>query len=552
MKAFARLCIELGTTRSTATKVAQLVDYFRAAPAEDAALALSFFLGRRLKRAVTTTELRRWVAEAGGLPSWLIDMSYESVGDLGETLALLLPDTARIPNDSDEPMASLAVVVRDGILPLAAAPPARRKAIVFAWWNRFDSDERFVYHKLIGGSFRIGVSSGLVLRAIAALTGVDLAIVTHRLSGPFDPTPESWERLLRGESPDDAPGCLYPFCLASSLEVPPADFDRMLGPVAAWQIERKYDGIRGQLLHRGATTAVWSRGEERIDGSFPELRDLARQLPDGTVLDGEVLLVIGDTIGSFAKLQTRINAKRSAVDAGPGLFDIERAVFFAYDVLEDDGVDIRGLPLQERRGRLERIVSSVDDPMLRLSPVLRPARWEDAAAERAQSRALGVEGLMLKRLDAPYGIGRQRGRTELAIASWLKWKIDPFSIDAVVIAAEAGHGRRANLLTDYTFGLWRGEELITIAKAYSGLTDEEIAMVDRQLRGTTHTKRGPVRFVDPTLVFELGFEGLQRSKRHKSGIALRFPRILRWRTDKKPADADSLSTLEALLAQTYG
>ncbi|MBL9150334.1 MAG: ATP-dependent DNA ligase [Phycisphaerae bacterium] len=546
MRRFTRLCLELAATTSSSRKVDCMVAYFRAAPPRDAAWALAYLLGARGRRPVSSTLLRTWACEAAGIPQWLFDASYDGVGDLGETLALVLPDPPAAGN-AETP--GLAEFVATYVTALAGAEPERARQVVERAWATLDVDGRFVYHKLIGGAFRMGVARGLVFRAMAEVTGLPLAVITHRLTGSFEPTEARWSALA-SPADDEADAVRpYPFCLATQLAVAAGStIDAELGPVGDWQIERKYDGIRCQLLRRGDALAVVSRGEERIDGSFPELVALARRLPSGTVLDGEVLLVErdartgGDRILPFSKLQPRLNAKRAAWQAEPGLFDLERVSFLAYDLLEEDGRDRRADPLAERRAALERMVSRVGDDRLRLSPALSVASWSEAAEERARSRALGVEGLMLKRRDAAYGIGRERK------AGWWKWKVDPYSIDVVLVAAQPGSGRRANLLTDYTFAVWRGAELVTVAKAYSGLTDEEIALVDRHARATTTARKGPVRLVEPQLVFELGFEGLERSTRHKAGIALRFPRILRWRHDKRPSDADRVDALERLLA----
>jgi DNA ligase-1 len=537
MRRFAHLCLALSGTTSSSRKVELLAAYFRTAAPTDAAIALAYLLGQRGRRPVSSTLLRTWACEAAGIPHWLFDASYESVGDLGETLALVVEDS---PDVAAEPP-SLAAFVDRFVTALSGADAADAKAIVLDAWRQLTLDERFIYHKLIGGAFRMGVARGLILRAISEVSGLDLATVTHRLTGAFNATATGWERLIHRDDSDSLPTRPYPFCLAAQLDIDPSE----LGPIDAWLIERKFDGIRCQVLRRGEAVAVVSRGEERIDGSFPELVALARRLPEGTVIDGEVLLMEGDRIQPFQRLQTRINAKRGAWLAEPGLFETERIVVRAYDLLEMAGVDQRARPLSERRAELERLVERVDDDRLQLSPRLTPREWTGAAFERSRSRELGVEGLMLKRLDASYGIGRERK------SGWWKWKVDPYTIDAVLIAAQPGSGRRANLLTDYTFGVWRcgkdGDELVTIAKAYSGLTDEEIAEVDRLARASTVAKKGPLRLLEPSLVFELGFEGLERSTRHKAGIALRFPRMLRWRRDKKPADADRLQAVEALL-----
>lgn len=543
MRRFTQLCLALAHTTSSTRKVERMVDYFGGAPADDAALALAYLLGRRGRRPVSVTSLREWACEEAAVPAWLLDACQDAVGDAGETLALLLPDAA--PPAPELP--TLSAFVRDSVDALAGKRPSDARGIVTAAWRRLTCDERFVYHKLIGGAFRMGVARGLVVRAVSTLTGLDVAVISHRLTGAFQGSAEAWRRLTSAEADEDRAAQPYPFCLATPIVSSSGTVGESLGQVAAWQVERKYDGIRCQLLRREGAVAVVSRGEERIDGSFPELVALARRLPAGTVLDGEVLLVLRADAGGeerplpFGRLQTRINAKRAAWMAEPGLFDLERIAFVSFDLLERDGADIRKRPLWERRRSLEELADRMRDDVLRLSPTVACATWDDVARERARSAALGVEGLMLKRRDAPYGLGRDRR------ADWRKWKVDPRTIDAVLVAAQPGAGRRANLLTDYTFALWLGESLVTVAKAYSGLSDAEIALVDRHARSTTVGRKGPVRLLEPLLVFELAFDGLERSTRHKAGIALRFPRILRWRHHKRPSDADHVSALERML-----
>ncbi len=568
MKRFTRLCMDLAATTSATRKVDLLVAYFRAVPEEDAAAALACLLGQRGRRPIASTTLRSWACERAAIPLWLFEQCYESVGDLGETLALVLPDSAAPTRATDdvsdgEPLHRFLATRVDR---LASASPEEAKRIVFEAWDELDVDGRFLFHKLIGGAFRMGVARGLILRAIAEVAELDLATATHRLTGRFSGTAAAWRALVARDESDALPTRPYPFCLASPLEGAPED----LGSIEEHLLEWKFDGIRCQLLRRGTSVAVVSRGEERIDGSFPELVALARTLPDGTALDGEVLVVARSSasgaterIQPFQRLQTFLQAKRPAWVAEPGLFDGvadgDRVIFIAYDLLEFHGADQRAEPLRTRRARLETLIESarlaVAGDRLRLSPSVVARDWTHAASLRGESRARGVEGLMIKRLDQSYGVGRERR------AGWWKWKVDPYAIDAVLVAAQPGTGRRANLLTDYTFAVWRHppgpgaadapprakQELVTLAKAYSGLTDDEILTVDRHARATTTAKRGPVRLLEPTLVFELGFEGLERSARHKAGIALRFPRMLRWRRDKRPEDADCLATVESLL-----
>jgi DNA ligase-1 len=525
MRAFADLYASLDETTKTSEKVASLVRYFQAAPPADAAWGVYFLTGRKPKQVVPTRKLVQWAIEIGGLSEWLFDESYDAVGDLAETIALVLPPAER---SSDLPLRHW---VEDVLLPLRRLPEAEQRAVLLDAWVTMDRRQRFVWNKLITGAFRVGVSQLLVTRALAQVGGLPQAAVAHRLMGDWEPTPAFLQRVLAAEASDPDVSRPYPFCLAHPLEGDPA----ALGPVADWQAEWKWDGIRSQLIRRAGQTFLWTRGEELVTDRYPELRDVGDRLPDGTVIDAEILSWGPGGVMPFAQLQRRIGRKT----IGKKLLAEVPAVLLAYDLLEDAGVDIREWPVERRRRRLEEIGASGGE-RLKLSPVVTADSWDGLAQLRAESRSRNVEGLMLKRRGSPYRVGRVRG-------DWWKWKIEPFTIDAVLIFAQRGNGKRASLYTEYTFGLWDAGKLVPVAKAYSGLTDAEIREVDAFVRQNTLEKFGPVRGVKPELVFELGFEGIQRSTRHKSGVAVRFPRMLRWRTDKKVEDADTLETLRAML-----
>ncbi len=535
MKRFLALYRALDRTTSTSRKVAALRAYFEATPREDAAWGLLFLSGWRIKRLLPGGQLLTWAAESAALPAWLATEAYHPVGDQAEATALLL-DLVHPPGGPSDPRPDddlpLSRWMDERLLPLAALPPDQQRASVEGWWARLDTDARFILNKLLTGELRVGVSRTLVVRALAELADLPPAVVSHRLMGPGEPTAAWLEGVLAAEAPGAHRSQPYPFLLAAPLDGPP----EALGPVADFLAEWKWDGIRAQLIRRAGETFVWSRGEELVTERFPEIVEAAATLPDGTVLDGEILAWQGDAPLPFARLQRRIGRKtltRKVLAEAP-------AALVAYDLLEQDGQDLRERPLSERRARLERLLAGAN-PRLRLSPVVTAADWPDLARQRDEARARGVEGLMLKRLDARYLAGRRRG-------VWWKWKVDPYSIDAVLVTAQPGSGRRASLLTDYGFAVWHEGALVPIAKAYSGLTDDEIRALDPWLRRHTRERHGPVRVVAPEQVFELAFEGLQRSPRHKSGLALRFPRILRWRRDKPAAEADTLDTLRALLA----
>ncbi len=526
MKAFAALYRRLDATTSTNRKVAAMADYFERTPAADAIWAISFLIGRRPRRVVPTRQLMAWAGARAEVPEWLFEASYDVVGDLAETITLLLPPPARV---SDRP---LHVWVSRELLPLKdMALEARQQAILDAW-DRMDVAQRFVWNKLITGGFRVGVSRRLVVRALARLSGIDAAVITHRLMGDWTPTADTYRRLLAADTTDADTSRPYPFFLASPLEQPP----EALGSRDDWQVEWKWDGIRGQVIQRREQIFIWSRGEELVTDKYPELAAAAAALPDGTVLDGEILPWRNGRPLPFGALQRRIGRK----SVGRKLLKEVPVAFLAYDLLECGGRDRRSDALAQRREAMARLLDRAADDRLVLSPTIDAPDWKTLATRHAESRRRGVEGFVLKRLSSPYGVGRRRG-------DWWKWKIDPLTVDAVLIYAQRGHGRRAGLYTDYTFAVRQGEGLVPFAKAYSGLSDAEIREVDRFIQRNTRERFGPVRAVRPELVFEIAFEGIRASTRHKSGVAVRFPRILRWRRDKTVAAADTLDALQALL-----
>lgn len=523
MKGFAELYAALDASNKTSDKVAAMRAYFAATPAEDAAWAVYFLIGRRPRQVVSTRNLRAWAMAAANVPEWLFDESYEVVGDLAETVALLLSDAG---TGAMEPLHKW--VERLKLLP--GLGEAEQGAAMRAAWAELGTVERLVWNKLITGAFRVGVAQSLVVRALAEVGKLPAAVVAHRLMGAWEPTAGWFRGVLTADAGAANTSQPYPFLLAHPLE----DLAG-LGELKDWQAEWKWDGIRAQVIRRAGQVFVWSRGEELITERFPEVAQAASKLPDGTVLDGEIL-PWKDGVLPFAELQRRIGRKQLTKKI---LAEVP-AVLVAFDLLEQGGEDIRERPLGERRVLLERALAGAD-PAIRTSAVVTAGSWAELARLREGSRAQQVEGLMLKRRASTYGVGRPRG-------DWWKWKIEPHTVDAVLIYAQRGQGRRASLYTDYTFGVWQDDALVPFCKAYSGLTDAEIAEVDKFVRGHTLERFGPVRVVEPALVFEIGFEGIARSSRHKSGVAVRFPRMLRWRTDKKPADADRIEQLQALLS----
>ncbi len=531
MKAFANLFSSLDQTTKTKVKVAALAAYFDQANDQDKLWTIAILSHRRPKRAVNTTLLRAWAAEVSSQPLWLFEDSYHVVGDLAETIALILPAPSKRVDKS------LSQWI-DGLIQITKSDEIDKKNFIIEAWSSLDYAERFVFNKLITGGFRIGVSQKLMTKALAKSTGIDEKILAHRLMGDWSPTSVDFQSLIIEPNESENISQPYPFYLAYALD---QDFES-LGPTSDWQVERKWDGIRGQIIVRDDQVFVWSRGEELVTDKFPEFAPLAELLPNGTVIDGEIICMDeSKQILSFNVLQQRIGRKNITKK----ILQTAPVRMLAYDLLEYEGQDIREKSMSERRVLIEEIIKNNDtNGILHITEILQANTWDEHAQERELSRSHIAEGLMLKRKSSTYQIGRKRG-------DWWKWKIDPLVIDAVMIYAQRGHGRRANLYTDYTFAVWNGEALVTFAKAYSGLTDKEFEEIIKFVRKNTVETFGPVRSVKPTLVFELAFEGINKSSRHKSGVALRFPRIKRWRKDKPAKEANTLEDLHSML-DLYG
>lgn len=524
MQIFAELIQRLDQSNKTGAKLEVLDWFFSNAAAADSVWVIAIFSDRRPKRQVTTRQLRNWCQEKAGIPDWLFEESYQTVGDLAETIALLLPSPTRIHSGS----------LTDWISWLQRLPSDEelKKQEILTAWDQFTSLERFVFNKLITGGFRIGVSQNLLIQALSKFTGLPQAQVAHRLMGNWNPAQISLQELLNPENKEEDYSKPYPFFLAHPIEIAFLETNKISDWIAEW----KWDGIRGQLIRRGQQSFIWSRGEELVNDKFPEILEFLDQVPDGTVLDGELLAFQEGIPLPFSVLQTRITRKTLSKKV---LLDAPVS-FIAFDLLEWGGKDLRNEPLYERKALLEELAQKASHPKFKLSENISFGSWEELARVRENARELQTEGLMLKKKDSPYETGRKRG-------AWWKWKLDPLHIDGVLIYAQKGHGRRADLFTDYTFGVWDGAVLVSFAKAYSGLSNAEIREVDSYVKKNTKEKFGPVRTVTPGLVFEIAFEGIQASPRHKSGIALRFPRIARWRKDKTIEQANSIQDLKALL-----
>ncbi|MGQ7855860.1 ATP-dependent DNA ligase [Pedobacter sp. WC2501] len=528
MKRFAQLIQELELSNKTNDKISALVNYFNYADDKDKVWVIALFTGKKPKRPIKSALLKYWAIDITETPEWLFAESYANVGDLSETIALLLPPAE---NTSNLQLHTWIEELHD----LEGKDDETKKEFILNAWNKLDTQERFIFNKLISGNFRIGVSNKMLVNALAKQSSLDSAQIMHSIMGKWNPYEITFHELINGIHVNTDNSWPYPFCLAYALEQEP----EKLGDISEWQAEWKWDGIRGQIVKRNGELFIWSRGEELVTEQFPELHFMIDVLPDGVVLDGEILAVQDKQVLSFSTLQQRLNRKtinkKQLEDAPIG--------FFVYDILEYEAKDFREEPLSVRRKILEQLIGDLDESPVMISPVINCSSWEELASLRQTSRSINSEGIMLKKLTSHYHSGRKRG-------DWWKWKINPYTVDAVMIYAQKGSGRRANFFTDYTFAVRDGENLVTIAKAYSGLTDKEIKEVNSFVTRNAIEKFGPVRTVKPELVFEIAFEGIAESKRHKAGLALRFPRILRWRKDKKADEINTLEDLRQLLQST--
>ena len=544
MRQFTQLFKAVDATTSTNEKVRALQTYFRKESSRNAVWAIYLLLGKTRKRLITSRILRDIFLQISDIPEWLFEESYSHVGDSAETIALLLRDTPIEKTGASDASGETPLHVwMEDIIPqvkqLQKTDEAHLKDLVIDWWANLSESEIFVLNKVLTGSFRVGVSSKLVVKALATEYSLTEAVITHRLMGDIEPTAAFYEALINPDEADTAPSQPYPFFLAAPIDAEKFQTET----VREWQVEWKWDGIRAQMIHRAEQVFIWSRGEDLITHQFPEFEETLRQFPEGTVLDGEIVCWDGEKPLDFNFLQKRLGRKRVTKK-----LSAENPVhFIAYDLLETLGKDIREQPLRDRRSALTALIDGVSDGRVSYAAPLEVSSFEAMEAWRSRSREYGAEGLMLKAKNSPYLVGRKRGY-------WWKHKVDPMTLDAVLIYAQAGTGKRANLFTDYTFALWKedaaGRTLVPFTKAYSGLDNTEIEKLDRWIRRNTIEKFGPVRAVKPFHLFEIGFEGISESKRHKSGIAVRFPRILRWRNDKPIEEADTLENALMLL-KTY-
>lgn len=531
MNKFSQLFNDLDESTKTNDRLDHLVKYLIESAPEDSIWVCWFLAGNRIKGAIKTSELRTFASERSGLPLWLLEECYDRVGDLAETISLL------VSTEGEGEIISLSELIGKFIEPMIGMNTEERRQNIFTVWDFLGEKDFLPFHKLLTGGFRMGVSKGNLCKALARVGGVQPAIIAQRLTGNWSPKTLTLEGIL---NPEDDGGRLcqpFPFCLANPLQ----EEAENLGSVDDWQVEWKWDGIRAQLINRGGTCMIWSRGDESVGHSFPEVMNAGKWLPGDLCIDGEILAWGQDGLRSFSRLQARLGRK----EPGPTILKRDPVRFQAYDLLRLDGIDMRKISLDERRKKLEGILSSLPpDFPIGLSPLIEKKSWANLTKLREESRDRGVEGFMLKKKNSIYESGRVKG-------SWYKWKVDPYLADMVVVSAQLGHGKRSNLYSDYSLAVWDEHgELVTVAKAYSGLSDNEIEKVDRFVRKNITGKFGPVRSVKPILVFEIAFEGARSSGRHKSGVALRFPRINRWRTDKKIEDADTLEIIRGFTGIT--
>jgi DNA ligase-1 len=536
MQRFTQLFQAIDATTSTNEKVTALQTYFQTEEPANAIWAIYLFLGKTRKRLLTSRKLRDIFLSLADIPEWLFEDCYAHVGDSSEVIALLL-QTLELPRTTGQTLPLHEWM--ESVIPTVKTidDEAILRDVVVSWWSSLQPFEVFVLNKILTGAFRVGVSEKLLIKGLSAACSVPESVLAHRLMGDFEPTVEFYHALTQPDSVARSPSQPYPFFLASPLEEERFQTENL----AEWIAEWKWDGIRAQILKRDNTVFIWSRGEDLITPQFPELEADCLALPDGVVLDGEILCWEGDRPMNFNHLQKRLGRKRVT----PKLMETHPVRFLAYDLLEWDGQDRRDIPLGDRQHQMQVLLSSVHLPRVGVSPTMTVESFEALQTLRSQAPEHGAEGLVVKAIASPYLVGRKRGY-------WWKYKVEPMTLDAVLIYAQAGSGKRANLFTDYTFALWQGEELVTFAKAYSGLDNQEIDELDKWIRRHTIEKFGPVRSVEPIQVFELGFEGIAESNRHKSGISVRFPRILRWRKDKPAQEADTLETARNLLKSRHG
>jgi len=537
---FSELFLNLDSSNSTNNKIEVLKNYFLSNDPIDNSWAIYLLTGKSNKRFISGRYLKNLFSELYEYPVWLIDTCYLKVGDSAEVITLLLKNKSTSRKKVLLNI-SLNELLSKTIPDLSKLNDEEKNFKIKNMWETLPEDNHLIFNKILTGTFRVGVSIGLITKSISKLINIDEEIISHRLMGNFEPSIDSYEFLInKNINLQELNSKPFPFLLANTIE------DKIFKhSINDFQFEWKYDGIRMQLIKRSGNVSLWTRGQELVNDSFPELVDKMSHIKDDFVLDGELLVWnFKEQIAfDFSLLQKRINRKsptRSIQIKYP-------IIFIAYDLLEINGRDIREIKLENRRIELEKYFSKWHNKtennisaIFKICNLIFPKDWPDALNYKEKSRENNTEGLIIKKKTSIYSSGRKRG-------IWWKYKVDPMQLDAVLIYAKGGSGRRAGLYTDYSFALWKDKELIKFASAYSGLTNIEIKELDKWIRKNTIEKFGPVRSLKPEMVFEISFEKIQISKRHKSGIAVRFPRITKWRKDKKINDADSLENAYELM-----
>ena len=537
MRNFATLFKELDETAQADLKIEALINYFKKVPPEDLAWTVSLLLGRKIKQVISVKRLRKWSVELTQIPDWLLAECLNNVGDLAETISLILPFEGNSEN------IPLHVWIEQCIFPLKDQQEEIQKEKIVSFWHQLNSVERFLFNKLVTGSFHVDIPPKLIIKALSSFCSLNEKYISQRLIGNWVPTAGFFNFLCTSNVSDTMANIPYPFNPVVQLDLKVED----LGNINQWLFEWKWNGIRSQIIKRENKVFIWSHDEDLLNDSFPELYELGSILPDGTVIEGIIIPIRDNILLPSAELKKRI-AKRYPVKKI--LSDIPVS-FVAFDLLEFDKEDIRNKSLNQRRNLLKEILNDITDKRIILSGVVECNSWKDLKIARSEAGKKSVDGLMLKRLYSPYSIGSETivsaMQSGILTTNWYKWKNDPLTINAILLYARLEQGSTSPLFKEYTFALWHDGKLIPFAKTSSGLTDEEIIQVDSFIRKNTLGKFGPVRTVKPELVFKLEFDGIQKSSRNKSGIVVLSPHITRWHHYKKIEEAGSLNSLTILL-----
>ena len=527
MRQFAALIRKLELSSRQNEKVLVLSAYFQEAAEKDRVWAIALLSQRRPSRTMTLRQMKKWALEFSGIPEWLFEESYQIVGDLAETIALILPP----PTGQAEQGLSHWI---ETITELKGRASEAQKALVFKSWEVLDKAERFQFNKLVTGSFRVSVSQRLMTRALSLATGMPETVLAHRISGGWDPESTAFQDLVREQSPTEEAGRPYPFQRIHPLEEGP----NVLGETSGYLIDWKWEGIRCQLIRRSSNSFIWSEKGELITGAFPAIASALDNFPEGLVLDGEIVIMQDAGVGPASGIEKRLGMKKP----GPKALRELPAAFIAFDILEREGTDLRDRPLLERKQQLLDLAGQVDatGEVILFSDPLPVNDWADVAGFRAEARNMRADGLLIKKRELPYRSGDVEG-------PWLHWKPEAHTINALLIYATRGQGGSTRQYTDLSFAVWAGDQLVPFTRTIEGLPEEDMAELSSWIRENTVERFGPVRSVRAEQVFEIAFEGIEPSSRHRSGLILRSPRILRWCRGLTPDRAGKLSSLKKLL-----